>query len=179
MNRTALAAILKVFSVVIALSCHSLSATGTQESSIRDGAAIAAIHHIGIATGNIDRSLKFYRDLMGMEVKYDGPFEGELYDNVFATTGARGRVVSLVLGEVTLELIQFERPRGKTHYPERSAWDHGINHISFLVSDVQKEYARLMAAGIRFHCPPQTQGNATATYGRDPDGNIFELLQLS
>jgi hypothetical protein len=29
-----------------------------------------------------------------------------------------------------------------------------------------------------FHCPPQTMGNVSATYGRDPDGNIVELLEV-
>ena len=39
------------------------------------------------------------------------------------------------------------------------------------------EYDRLVAAGMRFHCLPVTMGRQRATYGRDPDGNVVELLE--
>jgi hypothetical protein len=36
-----------------------------------------------------------------------------------------------------------------------------------------------MKNGAVFHCPPQDFGGAVkATYGRDPDGNVFELQQI-
>jgi predicted enzyme related to lactoylglutathione lyase len=50
--------------------------------------------------------------------------------------------------------------------------------LCFDVDDVEAEYQRLLAAGVRFHTPPQDFGSARATYGRDPDGNVFELQQL-
>jgi len=31
---------------------------------------------------------------------------------------------------------------------------------------------------MRFHCPPQDVGDLRATYGRDPDGNVVELLEV-
>lgn len=62
---------------------------------------------------------------------------------------------------------------------KRPVCDHGITHFCLQVKDVRGEYARLKAAGILFHCPPQEfAGEAVVTYGRDPDGNVFELLQL-
>lgn len=56
----------------------------------------------------------------------------------------------------------------------------GITHFCVEVSDIESEYERLKAAGASFHCPPlDFSGEAMATYGRDPDGNVFELLQMS
>jgi catechol 2,3-dioxygenase-like lactoylglutathione lyase family enzyme len=56
--------------------------------------------------------------------------------------------------------------------------DQGITHFCFRVDDVEAAHARLEAAGDRFHCEPLTFGSrAIATYARDPDGNVFELLQ--
>jgi hypothetical protein len=50
----------------------------------------------------------------------------------------------------------------------------GLHHASITTADIQ----RLKAAGMRFHCPPQyLAGLCGATYGRDPDGNIVELMQ--
>jgi extradiol dioxygenase family protein len=46
------------------------------------------------------------------------------------------------------------------------------------------EYERLERAGVAFHCPPQSLvdeklgESVLVTYGRDPDGNIFELMQV-
>ena len=47
------------------------------------------------------------------------------------------------------------------------------------VTDIAAEYARLKAAGMVFHCPPQTRSGLRVTYGRDPDGNVVELLEVT
>ena len=46
------------------------------------------------------------------------------------------------------------------------------------MTDVDAEYQRLTAAGMRFHCPPQDLGGARTTYGRDPDGNVVQVLWI-
>jgi len=40
---------------------------------------------------------------------------------------------------------------------------------------------RLQAAGVVFNCPPPKFPGSSirATYGRDPDGNVIELQQIS
>jgi catechol 2,3-dioxygenase-like lactoylglutathione lyase family enzyme len=60
----------------------------------------------------------------------------------------------------------------------RPVCDHGITHICLDVVDIDTEYERLRAAGMTFHCPPQGVGALRATYGRDPDGNVVELLEV-
>ena len=139
---------------------------------------ITGIEHVAISTGDFERSLGFYRDLIGMEVLYDGVMAGETYDQITALKEVRGRVAILQLGGTQLEFFEFESPTPKHADPYRSVCDHGITHICFGVSDIQSEYERLKAAGVQFHCPPQQFGEAKATYGRDPDGNIFELLEI-
>ena len=61
----------------------------------------------------------------------------------------------------------------------RSVVDHGLTHICLNVTDVAAECARLSAAGMRLHTQPISIGlPITGTYGRDPDGNIIELLEV-
>ena len=84
----------------------------------------------------------------------------------------------LRLGAMHVELWEFEQPRGKPADPRQPVNDPRINHICFEVADLQKEYQRLKAAGISFHYPPQDFGGPKAVYGRDPDGNVFELIEL-
>ena len=56
--------------------------------------------------------------------------------------------------------------------------DHGITHFCVRVIGIDDMFARLSAAGASFHCPPlKFEGVGTATYGRDPDGNVFELFE--
>lgn len=79
-----------------------------------------------------------------------------------------------------LELFEFESPRPQRGDPNRPVFDHGITHFCVQVADIDEEYARLKAAGVVFHCPPlRFSASAAATYGRHPDGNVFELLELT
>jgi hypothetical protein len=58
--------------------------------------------------------------------------------------------------------------------------DHGITHICIAVDDAVAECARLEALGLRLHCPPiKSELPVTGTYGRDPDGNVIEILEVS
>lgn len=140
---------------------------------------IEGILHVGVSVSNLERSVAFYRDLFGMEVLIHKPFCGEVHENIIGLPGTHGKVAIVRRGSLQLELFEFEYPVPKFADPNRPACDHGITHFCVQVSDIEGEYARLKAAGARFHCPPQYyQGRMIATYGRDPDGNIFELLEL-
>ena len=135
----------------------------------------------GHSVADMDQSIKFYRDVIGLEFPGNkiGWFEGELYENIFQLENASGKIASLTAGNTIVELFEFEHPRGRKSDTRLAVNHHRINHICFEVRDVQKEYDRLTAAGVYFHYPPQSAGYAKATYGRDPDGNVFELLELS
>ena len=139
-----------------------------------------AINHVGIATSDIERSIRFYRDLLGMELlgQVTQVDDNALYNHIFGLQKVQAKGAMLRLGDMQLELWQFQRPRGKVTDPMQPVNDPRINHICFEVADLQKEYERLKAAGISFHYPPQDFGGPRAVYGRDPDGNVFELIEL-
>ena len=46
------------------------------------------------------------------------------------------------------------------------------------VTDIEKEYNRLLDNGVEFHSAPKDFGQVKATYGRDCDGNIFEIQEI-
>ena len=138
-----------------------------------------AIHHTAISTPDLDRLIKFYRDLMGFEVEseFGWPAGIEVSDNILGVKDTAAKVAMLKLGDFRLELFQFSSPEPKSSDPNRPVIDHGLTHLAFTVEDIQTEYDRLVKAGMIFHCPPQNIGS-TVTYGRDPDGNVVELMQL-
>lgn len=141
---------------------------------------IKGVNHVGISVGNLERALQFYRYLLGMKLVVEERFEGPQYDKILALRGVCGRVALLKAESFQLELFEFTRPVPSVGDPTRPVCDHGITHFCIEVDDVIKEYHRLKAAGVTFHCEPlDFAGAERATYGRDPDGNVFELLQFT
>jgi len=140
---------------------------------------ITKIHHTAVSTGDIERSLKFYRDLLGFEVLSDSgwPRGTEVADAITGLKDSSARMIMLRMGETHLELFQYASPEPKPSDPNRPVCDHGFTHICVNVTNIDAEYERLKAGGMKFHCPPRSMGGAIkATYGRDPDGNVIELL---
>lgn len=138
---------------------------------------LKGLNHVGISVISLDRALEFYRDVLGMEVAVQTRFGGNKYDSILGLIGVSGRVALLRLGDLQIELFEFERPRPMPSQPNRPVCDHGISHFCIEVTDIDAIYAHLAAAGIRFHCPPQQFSGAIATYARDPEGNVIEFFQ--
>ena len=139
---------------------------------------IKGIDHAAISTGDFGRLVEFYCGLLTMELVADATFKGALYDNITDLKGAGGRVGVLQLGSMKIEVFEFTSPTPRTNALNRPVCDHGITHLCFLVEDIEAEYARLKEAGVPFHCPPQDAGWAKATYARDPDGNVVEIIEI-
>jgi catechol 2,3-dioxygenase-like lactoylglutathione lyase family enzyme len=141
---------------------------------------IVAVNHVGLATNDIDRSIRFYRDLFGM--KLEGPIiavdDDPQYNHIFGFPKVKARGASLSLGAMELEIWQFDSPRGRDAPKVPPVNDVGINHICFQVTNLDSVYRRLRSAGVEFHYPPQDFHGPKAVYGRDPDGNVFELIEL-
>lgn len=141
---------------------------------------IRGIHHTAISTGDLQRALAFYRDLLGFETVFEAgwPTGTEVADNITGLSGSSAQVAMLRAGNTFIELFQYGSPAPGPGDPSRPVCDHGITHICLDVTDVEAEYQRLTAAGMRFHCPPQDLGGARTTYGRDPDGNVVEIQEI-
>ena len=142
---------------------------------------IRGIHHTAISTGDLQRSLAFYRDLLGFETVFEAgwPAGTEAADKITGLSGSSARFAMLRAGNTFIELFQYQSPAPRPGDPSRPVCDHGITHICLDVTDVEAEYQRLTAAGMRFHCSPQDLGGGTkTTYGRDPDGNVVELQEI-
>ena len=138
---------------------------------------IHGIHHTAISTPDMERALGFYRDLIGMEVVFDSSFTGEVAEEIMALENVDVRIVMLGIGDAQIELFEFASPAPAPGDPNRPVCDNGITHVCLKVTDIESEYQRLVDAGVTFHCPPTGVGASRATYGRDPDGNVFELLE--
>ena len=104
--------------------------------------------------------------------------ENDILNKIIDLKDAVARVAMLRSNNSFLELFEYSQPKPRSSNNRRPVCDHGITHVCFEVEDIELDYQRLKAAGIAFHCEPQLVGKKKATYGRDPDGNVFELVEI-
>lgn len=140
---------------------------------------IHGIDHTALSVPDMDRALEFYCGVLGFEVEMNAgwPSGAKPLDDLVGLRDSASKVAMIALGDTRIELFQYQNPVGKPQDPERPVSDHGIVHLCLRVSDIQAEYERLEAAGVRFNSDPVFLGKETCVYGRDPFGNVLELLE--
>ena len=136
------------------------------------------LSHAALVSPDLDRLVEFYSLLLDAKPnrrtdRASGPRFDEVagYDNVMI------RAAWFDIGNMILEMWQFVNP--VTPQPQRPSAieDVGYNKVAFEVSDLQREYDRLTALGVRFLSSPATSVDGWEACLRDPDGNLISLIQ--
>lgn len=139
------------------------------------------VRHIGIVVRDLERSLAFYRDLLGLEIVREMDERGPFLDAILGLNGARVRTVKLAApGDgVQIELLAFTEPAPQIGGPP-TLTRVGPTHVAFTVTDIDGLHQRMAAAGTRFTTKPQTSpdGHAKVTFCHDPDGTALELVEV-
>lgn len=141
------------------------------------------IHHVGLTVSDIEQSIRFYTDLLGLELVRrriaDAPYIAEQTGYPGARLAAASLAASGKAGP-SLEVVEYLEHAGS---PADQATNRpGNSHLCFQVDDIRAMYDRLTAAGVRFKTPPVTitsgpnEGGFVA-YFYDPDGHTLELFQ--
>jgi len=138
-------------------------------------------HHIGITVSDLNRSIPFYRDLLGFKVAYErGEVKAEYMPRLVGLEGARLKIAGLDLPGLHLDLVEYIAPEGSRTVGRTS--DVGNGHLGFTVDDIWAAYHRLKSAGVAFKSEPVsiTQGpnkGGWGVYFTDPDGITLEMIQ--
>ena len=145
---------------------------------------LGELHHLGLTVADIERSIHFYRDLLGMTLIRRRPQVDN--DYVALQTGYPGVVLNVASFKVTpesaqsLEVVQYMNHAGP---PAETATNRaGNTHLCLTVNDLRACYASLLAKGVRFKSEPVTitagpNQNGLVVYFFDPDGYTLELFQ--
>ena len=144
-----------------------------------------ALHHVGITVKDLDASIRFYHDVLGFQFSNEPSpwFEGEELSRGVGVAGAGLRQVSLMVGDTTLELLEYKSPPSETNSPLRSN-SLGASHVAFLVDDIESAKAELEAKGIDFYSPVNVVDEGVLAgwrwvYFDDPDGYPLELVEVA
>ena len=140
------------------------------------------IHHTGYTVSDLDRSVAFYRDLLGCEVIAEQEKQGGYLAEIVGYPDAHVRMAHLRLpdGEHVVELFQYLAPQGgKAEVEPKNV---GASHLCFISDDLAGDYERLVAAGVSTVSPPVEVDTGINTGGyalylRDPDGIAVEIFQ--
>lgn len=141
------------------------------------------LHHTGYTVSDLDRSVAFYRDILGCEVVTTQEKEGGYLAAIVGYPDAHVKMAHLRLpgdGHV-IELFQYVAPAGE--HPPLEVRNVGASHLCFLVDDLPRVYEELRAKGVdSFVSPPVEVDTGINTggfgiYMRDPDGITIELFQ--
>ena len=138
---------------------------------------IKGVHHPGIGVRDMETSLHFYRDLLGLEVDRDLEFDGPVLDDITGLKDAKVRIVSLKCGDDELELFQYDKPAPSSFPKDYRQCDGGIIHVALLVDNLMELYEKLKKNGIKSNSEPYNLGGELCVYVHDPDGITIELLQ--
>jgi catechol 2,3-dioxygenase-like lactoylglutathione lyase family enzyme len=148
---------------------------------------LSDVFHTGLTVSDLDRSIAFYRDALGLELVAQWDSQQPYLRTIVGFPDADMRIALLRLpGGATgrsghhIELLEYRTPRGARGDPRTC--NPGNAHVAFLVEDMDAAYAELSAKGVRFKSAPVAiehgrNRGGKAVYFLDPDDITLELVQ--
>jgi catechol 2,3-dioxygenase-like lactoylglutathione lyase family enzyme len=145
---------------------------------------ITAVTSIGMTVENMERSIKFYSDVLSFEKISDMEVRGEPYEKLVGIFGVRLRIVKMRIGNEFIELTEYLTPKGKPIPMDSRSNDHWFQHIAIVVGDMDKAYQHLRNHNIKHvSTAPQTipdwnkaAAGIRAFYFRAPDDHNLEII---
>jgi catechol 2,3-dioxygenase-like lactoylglutathione lyase family enzyme len=190
-----------VLAVVGSFLSAPLSAQGPASMVAPQGTDVERVWHLGRITGDLERIIRFYHDLLGLELRgarnQAFNFAGSRAINEFvnAPPHAEFRAAFLPIqgtsaatdaaNKIYLEAFEYRNIERRQFAP--SLADLGVSSLRLLVRDLDRVVAAAKAANVSFitaggpvvvAAPPGLSGTARAIMLRDPDGYPVELVEV-
>ncbi|MGI8521579.1 MAG: VOC family protein [Actinomycetota bacterium] len=160
----------------------SVPASASLQTSRNGRSGVLGLHHVSVTTADLDRSLNFYSDLLGLRLRGKGESNALEMSMITGFEGTHFKWAELDLGNSQmLELLEYLTPRGE-RVSQRTA-DPGSGHIAIAVENIGEIHRRLVQHGITVRSEPvviEEPGDwegTTTVYVVDPDGFTIELLE--
>ena len=146
---------------------------------IRKERMIKDLLHVGISVRDLEESVRFYTQVMGMQEEYRTKNQGEVISRIVGVEDADFEVCVVKLGNLRLELLDYKNEEYKKRTKYKSQDEPGLIHLAFLVDDVEKEYDRIKALGYEFNAPPTIarENGPKITYLKGPDNVTLEIFE--
>jgi len=128
---------------------------------------------ICIICHDFDESLRFYHEIMGLEIVLDLAVPEDVATG--AGLAPRGfRQVRVKAGETLIKLVEIDSPPG----PRTHEFAAGVRWLTFFVEDMAATYNELKGKGVTFLSEPLSALDAAGVAcALDPDGILVELVE--
>jgi catechol 2,3-dioxygenase-like lactoylglutathione lyase family enzyme len=142
---------------------------------------IKQFHHTAISVSDLDRSIHFYRDLLGMKLEWRIDHRrSPALEKVVGLENVDVSYAMLSGWGARIEVFEYHSPAGRPYPETRPVCDHGITHMAFQVEEIDDLFQRLKSQGVRFNSPPQlVREGVKAAYFHDPDGITLEMVEYA
>ena len=131
---------------------------------------IQRLSHTTIYCVDQEVALRFYVDVLGLEVREDermGPFR-------WLTVAPKGQPIEIVLMQIAPGPMLDEATAASLRsLVEKGAFGAGV----FETDDCRRTYEELSAKGVKFSGPPQERPYGIEILLKDPSGNWFSVVQ--
>ncbi|MGE0682634.1 MAG: VOC family protein [Candidatus Binatia bacterium] len=140
---------------------------------------MAELYHVGLTVKNLERSVAFYRDVVGMKEETEQMLNvsSKEFDTLTNNPGAKLKVAHLTLGSFMLQLIEYVDKGGVTLDLHHN--NVGSPHLCIYVPNVEGKYKEVqqrrdvtITSGL-----VQIMPTMRSFYTEDPDGVPVEFLQ--
>jgi catechol 2,3-dioxygenase-like lactoylglutathione lyase family enzyme len=144
---------------------------------------IIAADHTGITVSNLERSLAFWRDLLGFELSHTAHQTGEMASEITGVAGAEIKLAVLKApGGHKIELLEYLALTDCRRRVDLRPCDVGSVHVALIVDDLDAILSAINASGWKAAGKPQTlqsgpNAGKRVVYVRDPDGTTIEFMQ--
>ncbi|CAN7032340.1 unnamed protein product [Brassica oleracea var. botrytis] len=122
---------------------------------------VVGVHHVGLLCKNLERSLEFYQNILGLEINEARPHDKLPYRGAW-----------LWVGSEMIHLMELPNPDPLTGRPEHGGRDR---HACIAIRDVSNLKEILDKAGIEY---TMSRSGRPAIFTRDPDANALEFTQV-
>ena len=130
---------------------------------------VSGISHLGLSVTNLDRSIGFYRDVLGAVV-VRAPYDGD-------NPSFSGQLALIRLGPLGIDLYQHAATRDESFDPAKT----GLDHLAFVAATREEldVWARWLDEHDIAHSPIRDTNNVASMFDfKDPDGIQIEFFYL-
>ena len=140
---------------------------------------VVGYRHTGIIVKDMEKSLFFYRDILGLELIQDFYDDSDYINEITGTKNAKVHMIKLcALDGTVIEILEYE------NYPSEliphEIHNVGICHIALRVEDASYAYERLVENNIKVLSKPilSSEKIAKVFFCIDPNNVRIELVEM-
>ena len=144
---------------------------------------VVAVDHTGITVSNLERSVGFWRDVLGFELSHRAHQKGDLAQQITGVKGAEILIAVLKAPGHKIELLEYRAPADRKQQNDIRPCDLGASHVALSVDNLAAVLEAIAPFDWKVAGEPQTltvgpNSGKRVVYVRDPDGTTIEFMQV-